>query len=209
MRRSVALPIGIVVAFLILVLALTQALLPVLAASRIEHRLTKGGGSAHVSVHAFPALRLLFHHGDSIRVTGSGLNVPLGTGKAHVLKNLDGFHSARIQLTDVTAGPFHTNVFTLDKPSGSSTYELVLRASFTPARLASYFGSAFGGSLGGLLGGLAGGFAAGTQPVPVAVDAQLVSEGGNPRVVSGAGTVAGIPMGPVLEAVTAAVIARM
>jgi hypothetical protein len=209
MRRSVALPIGVVVAFLIVVLALTQLLLPVLAASRIQHRLTKGGGTAHVSVHAFPALRLLFRHGDSIRVTGSGLNVQLGTGKQHVLKNLDGFHSAHIDLRNVTAGPFHTSSFTLDKSSGSSIYELGVRASFTPAALASYLGSSVGGGLGGLLGGLAGGLAAGSEPVPVAVQAQLVSDGGNPRVVSGAGTVAGIPMGPVLEAVAAAVIARL
>jgi hypothetical protein len=209
MRRSVALPIGIVVAFLIVALALTQLLLPVLAASRIQRRLTKGGGSAHVSVHAFPALRLLFHEGDSIRVSGSGLRVQLGTGKQHVLKNLDGFGSAQIHLRDVAAGPFHTRLFTLDKAAGSSTYDLVVQASFSPARLASYFGSALGGSLGGLLGGLAGGLAAGSQPVPVAVQAQLVSEDGNPRVVGGVGTVAGIPMGPVLEAVTAAIIARL
>ncbi|HEX6461408.1 MAG TPA: hypothetical protein VF032_21005 [Thermoleophilaceae bacterium] len=188
---------------------MTQLLLPVLAASRIEHRLTKGGGTAHASVHAFPALRLLFHQGDSIRVTGSGLDVQLGTGRQHVLKNLDGFHSAHIDLRDVTAGPFHTQHFTLDKAGGSNTYYLGVQATFTPAALASYLGSSVGGGLGGLLGGLAGGLAAGSQPVPVSVRAHLVSESGNPRVVSGAGTVAGIPMGPVLEAVAAAVIAQL
>ena len=209
MRRSVALPIGITVAFLILLLLVTQLVLPPLAARHVERKLTKEGGTAHVSLHAFPALRLLFQHGDSIDVSGSGLTVELGTGRQHVLKRLDGFASAHIHLTDVTAGPFHTNRFTLDRHSGSKTYALGLNASFTPAALASYLGSSVGGGLGGLFGGFAGGLVGGTQPVPVVVHAQLASDGGNPRVVNGAGTVAGLPMGPVLEAVTAAVIAQL
>jgi hypothetical protein len=66
-----------------------------------------------------------------------------------------------------------------------------------------------GGGLGGLLGGIAGGLVAGNEPVPVAVNVQLASDSGTPRVISGAGTVAGVPMGPVLEAVVAAVVARL
>jgi hypothetical protein len=165
--------------------------------------------SAHVSLHAFPALRLVFHDGDSIDVTGRGLRVQLGTGRQKVLQNLDGFGSAHIQLTDVTAGPFDTTSFTLDRESGSRIYSMDVRASFTPAALASYLGSSVGGGLGGLFGGLAGGFLGGTQPVPVVVRAQLESKGGNPRVVGGAGTVAGVPMGPVLDAVAAAIVARL
>jgi hypothetical protein len=210
MRRSVALPIGIVVAFLIAVLVATQLILPPVAARQIEHRLTKDGGSAHVSLHAFPALRLLFHDGDSIDVSGSGLSVQLGTGRQHVLQRLDGFGSAHIHLSDVTAGPFDTRSFTLDRDSGSRTYALGVSATFTPSAVAGYLGSSVGGGLGGLLGGLAGGLVpGGSQPVPVDLHAQLESNGGNPRVVSGAGSVAGLPMGPVLEAVAAAVIAQL
>jgi hypothetical protein len=208
MRRSVALPIGIVVAFLIVVLVVTQLVIPPLAARHIQHKLTQEGGTAHVSLHAFPALRLLFQHGDSIDVTGDGLRVQLGTGRQHVLNKLDNFGSAHIHLTNVAAGPFETNTFTLDRSGGSKTYDLGVSASFTPASLASYLGSSVGGGLGGLFGGLAGGLV-GTQPVPVEVHAQLESQSGNPRVVSGAGTVAGVPMGPVLEAVAAAVIAQL
>jgi hypothetical protein len=211
MRRSVTLPIGIVVAILILVLVVSQFVLPPIAARQIEHRLTKDGGSAHVSLSAFPALRLLFQHGDSITVTGENLTVPLGTGGSqHVLKKLDGFGSAHIRLTNVSSGPFHTDSFTLDKSGGDKAYDLAVRASFTPSALASYLGSTVGGGLGGLFGGIAGGLMpGGTQPVPVAVDVRLESNGGTPRVVSGAGTVAGVPMGPVLEAVVAAVVARL
>ncbi|HEY7632359.1 MAG TPA: hypothetical protein VH817_16760 [Thermoleophilaceae bacterium] len=209
MGRSLALPIGVVVAVVILILVVSQLVLPPLAARQIENRLTKDGGTAHASVHAFPALRLLFKSGDSINVTGNGLNVPLGTGQQKVLDHLDKFGSVHIHLTNVTSGPFETQRFNLDRDHGSSTYELGVRASFTPSALASYLGSAVGGGLGGLFGGLAGGFVGGTQPVPVRVTAQLESNNGNPRVVSGAGTVGGVPMGPVLEAVVAAVVARL
>jgi hypothetical protein len=208
MRRSVALPVGIAVSIVVLVLLVSQFVLPPLVARTIEKRLTKGGGSAHASVRAFPALRLLFRHGSSIDVTGTGLNVQLSTAQRHALKNLDGFGSVHIHLADVSAGPFHTQSFALDRNKDESTYTLGVRASFTPSALASYLGSNVGGGLGGLFGGLAGGLLGGSQPVPVAVRAVLRSDGGDPEVVSGAGSVAGVPMGPLLEAVTAAIIAR-
>src|SRR5262249_49895235 len=154
-------------------------------------RLTKDGGTAHASVHAFPALRLLFGHGDSINVTGDGLSVPLSGGNQKVLQHLDHFGSAHIHLTNVRSGPFETQSFTLNRDHGSPTYDLGVRASFTPSALAAYLGSAVGGGLGGLFGGLAGGFVGGSQPVPVSVNAQVESNDGNPRVLSGAGTVGG------------------
>ncbi len=210
MRRSVALPIGIAAAILIVLFVGSQLALPPIASSRIEQRLTKNGGSAHVSLHAFPALRLLFHDGDEIDIRGRDLRVELGTGRQKVFQNLDGFGAAHVHLTNVTAGPFMSRSFRLDRDHGSSTYALSLEASFTPSALASYLGSSVGGGLGGLLGGLAGGLApGGTQPVPVEVQAQLESDGGNPRVVSGAGSVAGVPLGPLVEALAAAVIARI
>lgn len=209
MRRSVALPIGLIAGVLILVLVISQFVLPPLAAREIENRLTKDGGTAHVSLHAFPALRLLFGHGDSISVTGDGLNVPLQSSDQKVLQHLDRFGSAHIHLTNVRSGPFDTESFRLDRSHGSSTYDLGVRASFTPSSLAAYLGSAVGGGLGGLFGGLAGGFVGGTQPVPVRVSAQVESNDGSPRVLSGAGTVGGVPMGPVLEAVVAAIVARL
>jgi len=209
MRRSVALPIGIAVAILVVILVGSQLAVPPIASSRIEQRLTQNGGTAKVSLHAFPALRLLFHEGDEIDVTGRGLRVELGTGKQKVFQNLDGFGAAHVHLTDVTAGPFESRSFSLDRDHGSDTYALSLQATFTPSALASYLGASVGGGLGGLLGGLAGGLAGGTEPVPVDVRAQLQSEGGNPRVVSGASSVAGVPLGSLVEAVAAAVIARI
>lgn len=210
MRRSVALPIGIAACLLIVLLGVSQLVLPGIAARRIEHRLTANGGSAHVSLNAFPALRLLFHEGDEIDVTGSGLRVPLGTGREKVFQNLDGFNAAHVHLRDVEAGPFTASSFTLDRGHGSDTYDLGVQASFTPSALAAYLASGVGGGLGGLLGGFAGGLLpGGTQPVPVSVQAQLQSNGGNPQLLSGAGSVAGVPVGPLVVAVAAAVVARL
>jgi len=41
------------------------------------------------------------------------------------------------------------------------------------------------------------------------VRARVESQDGTPVVQSGAGTVAGVPMGPLLEAVTTAIVARL
>jgi hypothetical protein len=136
--------------------------------------------------------------------------VDLGTGKQKVFQNLDGFGKVHIHLTDVTAGPFDTRSFALDRNKGSADYNLALQASVRPSDLATYLGSQAGGALGGLFGGIAGGLVpGGTQPVPVSVNATVQSRGGNPVVQSGGGTLAGVPVGPLLEALAVAVVARL
>ena len=205
MRRVILIVAAVVLALLVA----SQLLLPPIAASQIEHRLTKQGGHADVSVSAFPALRLLAHHGDRISITGDGLHVDLDTGRQKVFQNLDGFGQVHIRLTNVSAGPFVTQAFSLDRSTGTHTYALSLSGSFTPTEIASYLGSRVAGGLGGLFGGLAGGFMGGSQPVPVQVSAQVESNGGDPRVVSGAGSVAGVPMGPLLEVIVAGVVGRL
>jgi hypothetical protein len=197
---------GVVV---LVLLVASQLLLPRIAASQIEHRLTNDGGHAQASLSAFPALRLLFHHGSEIKVTGDGLRFDLGGQPMQVFQKLDGFTRVHVHLTNLTTGPFATQSFSLDRSGGSENYTLSVRASFTPSQLAGYLGSQVGGGLGGLFGGLAGGLVGGSTPVPVAVNAQLESRGGTPRVVSGAGTVAGIPMGPLLEVVAATIVAQL
>ena len=197
---------GVVV---LVLLVASQLLLPRIAASQVEHRLTKDGGHAKVSLSAFPALRLLFQHGSEINVTGDGLHFDLGGPRMQVFQKLDGFKRVHVHLTNVTAGPFATRSFALDRGAGSDNYTLVVRTSFTPSQLAGYLGSQVGGGLGGLFGGLAGGLVGGSTPVPVDVSAQLESRGGTAHVVSGAGTVAGIPMGPLLEVVAATIVAQL
>ncbi len=61
-----------------------------MAEHRIEDRLTDGGGTADVSLHAFPAARLLFGDGTKLSVTGSGLDLGLQQ-QSNVFDKLDGF----------------------------------------------------------------------------------------------------------------------
>ena len=53
-----------------------------MAEHRIEDRLTDGGGTADVSLDAFPAARLLFGDGTKLSVTGSGLDLDLAASRA-------------------------------------------------------------------------------------------------------------------------------
>lgn len=65
MRRIAAL---VVVVVAILILGVAQLVLPGIAAQRIRSRLTPYGTVRSVSVHAFPAIKLLWHHADSVRI---------------------------------------------------------------------------------------------------------------------------------------------
>ena len=51
--------------------------------------------------------------------------------------------------------------------------------------------------------------ALGDQPIPVALDVELESERGRVVIVSGGGTVAGYPTGPLAELITSAVVVRL
>ena len=63
----------LVVALALLALAAaSQLVIPPIAEHRIEDRLTDGGGTADVSLQAFPAARLLFGDGTRLSITGSG-----------------------------------------------------------------------------------------------------------------------------------------
>ena len=66
------------------------------------------------------------------------------------------------------------------------------------------------GELGGALGGLAGeALPFGGTPVPLSLDVRIASDDGRSRVVSGGGTVAGLPVDPIARALASAVVARL
>ena len=58
--------IASLVAVIVVALVATQLVLPPIISGKIEDRLTKDGGTAHASIHALPALRLLFSEGDKL-----------------------------------------------------------------------------------------------------------------------------------------------
>jgi hypothetical protein len=192
----------------LVVLGGSQLLIPPLAEHRIESRLTDGGGTAHVSVSGFPAVLLPFGDGGRISVSGSGLNLPAPEPGGGVFDKLDKFDRVDVSLTDFRAGPFAVSSFDLTRTDSSAPYHVIARGRAKPGDLASYGASRLGLPGGALLGFL-GNQALGGAPVPIAVNMDLTSEGGRVVAVSGGGTVAGFPTGPLAELITSAIVLRL
>lgn len=193
---------------LLAVLVASQLVIPPLVEHRIEGRLTDGGGGADVSVSAFPAARLLFGDGERISVTGSGLDLALTEPGGGVFDRLDGFDQVDVTLRDFHAGPFAVSSFELARDGGSAPYRLATRSETTATAIAGY-GADRLGVPGAPLLGLVTQNALGDGPIPVALDMALESEGGRVVVISGGGTVAGYPTGPLAELFTSAIVVRL
>ena len=193
-----------------LVLVVTQFALPPLLAGRVEDRLTARGGSASVDLEAVPAFRLLAHEGDKFELAGHGLVFPLDQEQS-VFDKLDGFDSVQVRLTDVKAGPFTVRRFELSRGDGEQDYKLTSSGQSTVAQVSSYLTSGLPPLLSSLLNGTTRGVTgrAADQPIPFAIDAELASDGGEPRLVRGSGKVAGIPTGPFAALLAQAVVARL
>jgi LmeA-like phospholipid-binding len=63
MRRLVALTVGVLV---VVVFGVAQLVLPGIAAQRLRDQLSRSGQVLEVQVHAFPAIKRLWHHADSV-----------------------------------------------------------------------------------------------------------------------------------------------
>jgi hypothetical protein len=203
MPRIVAVLLGAVVVLLVAV----QLALPPLAERRVEDRLERDGGSADVSLSAFPAVRLLFDDGDSLEVKGEGLGVDLERPKGE-LERIDGFDDVSIRITRFEAGPVQVRTFALSRKADEPAYQVAMDATTTPREVARYLGSEAGGALGGFLGDLASGSlpGGGNTEVPVELGAVVESRDGEVVTHEVIGSVAGIPAGPLLELVVEAVV---
>jgi hypothetical protein len=176
----------------------SQFVIPPVVEHRIERRLTDGGGSAEVSVSAFPAARLLFGDGGRISVTGSDLDLALAEPGGDVFDELDGFDRVDVALRGFHAGPFSVSSFELVRDGGSVPYRLDARGETTASAIAGYGADRLGIPGAPLLG-----------PIPVTLDMGLESDGGRVMVVSGGGTIDGYPTGPLAELITAAIVVRL
>jgi hypothetical protein len=209
MRRSVARTLLAAAVALVAVAAVVQIFLPAYLAERVERRLEKDGGTARVSLGAFPAPRLLFKDGDRVEIRGSGLRTELDA-RARPLGDLDGFDEVDVRMTDLHAGPFDAHSVELTRARAGEPYDLRIDASATARDLSSYAASRLGGPLGGLIGSIAGeALPFGGRPLPIEIDAKLESDDGRARVVSGGGSVAGLPTGPLAEAILGGVVAGL
>jgi hypothetical protein len=199
----------LVVALALLALAAaSQLVIPPIAEHRIENRLTDGGGSANASLAAFPAARLLFGDGKRISISGTGLDLDLEQ-RTDVFDKLDGFDRVDVNLTDFHAGPFAVASFALERPAPSAPYHLVSSSRTTPGDLAAYGAGQLGLPGGPLLQFFTDQALGGNRPVPIHVDMELRSDGGRVVVVSGGGTVAGYPTGPLAELITSTIAVRL
>ena len=205
-RKLLALALGIP-ALVILVGAIGQLVLPPLTAGRMEDRLTEGGGSATVSTEAFPAARLLFGDGDRIEVRGSGLDLELAE-ESDAFERLDEFDDVDVRLDSSRAGPLEVDSFELSR-SGSAPYRLASAARTTAQDLVGFGADRLDlpGSL--LLGYLGGRLPRANREIPIHLDMELRSEDGRVVVISGGGSVAGFPTGPLAQLLTEAIVVRL
>lgn len=200
--------IAIAILILTVIVVGAQLLVAGYGERRIADRLTEGGGRAEVRLSATPAVRLLVGDGDRIEVRGSGLSLDLESDDPEVLDHLDGFADVDIELSDFRAGPFAVMSFGLSRRDGGP-YELRSTSSTTPADLAAYGTGALGLPGGPLLGFFAERAPLGSREIPISVEMQMESDEGRIRVISGGGTVAGYPTGPLAQFITAAIVARL
>jgi hypothetical protein len=198
----------IVVLVLLAVIGIAQLVIPPIAEKRIEDRLTAAGGTADVSMSAFPAVRLLFGDGSRISVTGTGLDLTEEQESGEVFSNLDGYDRVSVELEDFRAGPFALGSFDLSRPGPAAPYHLVARGRTTPADLAAYGASSLG-LPGGPLLSYFGDQVLDAESIPIRLDMGLESDGGRIVVVSGTGTIAGVPTGPLAQLITSIVAVRL
>lgn len=189
---------------LLVLLGISQLVIPPIAEDRLADRLTASGGSADVSMSAFPAVRLLFGDASHISVTGSGLDLTSESTSGDVFSRLDGYDRVAVNLSNFTAGPFQLATFDLTRAAPDAPYHLVTRGRTTPADLASY-GASQAGLPGGRLLSYLGNQVLGQDSIPLRLDMDLESDGGRIVVTGGTGTIAGVPTGPLAELLTSVV----
>jgi hypothetical protein len=208
MQRIVILTAAAVIVLLALAI---QLALPPLIEREAEKQLTKHGGTATVELEAFPSIRLLRKEGDSLKIRATGLVTPPAnpTDKG-TLSDLDGFDTVDIQVVGMHVGPLTIARLTLNRDNAEQPYDARIQATTTGQALATFAGSTVGGGLGGFLGGLAGSAMPGAGvELPIDLDATLTSDEGAIHTRSVNGSVAGLPAGPFVEAITAALAGRL
>ena len=210
MKVAVAVVLGVLV-----VLGVSQLVIPGVVESRIEDQLeegvAEGQGEASVEVSAFPAVRLAWGSGDKLQVRGRGLRVDLAERADDPLGRINGFDEVDIDLEDMVAGPVRVQAFSLVRTERDTSYYLRMEAETTPLALAESVGGSLGGDIGSqiaqagaaLLGG-------GEIDVPIDVEAQVSrGDGGAVDVDAAEANVAGVPAGPFAETMVQAVLNRL
>ncbi len=200
---------GLTVAGIVVFLLVAgQILIPDIGERRVEDRLTEGGGTADVTLGAVPAARLLFSDGERFDVTARDLDLALDPDD-RVFDNLDGFTIVDVSIASSHAGPFELTSFELHR-DGDAPYRLTATGTTSPDELVDYGVDDLalpGGSIVDTALDLLG--IDTNVTVPIDLDMELTSDGGRIQVVSGGGTVGGIPAGPLAELLTSAIVVQL
>lgn len=190
-----------------LAFGLSQVIIPNKAESGVGDRLTKEGGTASVTITAFPAIRLLFNHGEELTVKARDVTIPINDLRGGSFKELDGFDHVLVRLTSSTVGPFTTDRMQLKRDSGEKLYDFTFRGSTSVTQLAELALGALPLQIRSLVETLTG--RPGREPIPIVLNAKLESNNGKINLVSGGGTVAGLPLGGLSLGIAGAVISRV
>jgi hypothetical protein len=202
--KPLAIAAGVVV-----LLTVVQVGLPIYLESRVEDRLTDDGGTAQVDLDAIPSPRLLLEDGDRLSVRGGGYRLPLVSPEERVFERIDGFDDVDVDVTSFRVGPFGVDRFRLTREGGRD-FNMHMDGSVEGRDLAAYAGGELAGELGELFGRIGSELVPGSrQAIPVSLDATLESRDGRPRVKEVDGSVAGVPAGPLAEALAAAIADRL
>ena len=118
MRRILIVSAGVAIVLLVL----SQLLLPPFLEGKVADRLSKDGGHADVTLKAFPALTLLAHSGREAKVRADGVTLDLTAGGDKPLHELDGFSKVDLEVTSATAGPFRVSRMVLTRGNRDEPY---------------------------------------------------------------------------------------
>jgi hypothetical protein len=201
---------GIVVAgTAVFLLVALQILLPSFGERAIESRLTEHGGSADVTLGSVPSVRLLFGDGERFEVNASQIDLELDPNE-HVLEQLDGFRTVDISIADSKAGPIDLQSFDLHRDD-SGPYELTAQGQTSASELVDYGVDGIDMPAAGSLTSMAMDLLGIDTDfiIPIDFDMQMTSEDGRLRVVSGGGTIGGVPTGSLAEMITNAIVVEL
>jgi hypothetical protein len=191
-------------------LVISQLALPSFLGDRIASRLTEDGGTAEVSMGAFPALRLLTGHGDKLFIKADGLSLGIGQ-RRNVFQQLDDFDAVTVSVTNSRAGPFRIETFFLDQlAERDNQYRVFVTLSTSATELGRYAGEQLGGSIGGMLAGLTASAMTGSgKRIPAHVRATIDATSDPPRALAAQADVGGLPAGPLAIVVTDALLGQL
>jgi hypothetical protein len=193
-------------AALVLLLVLSQLLLPGIGEGAIDDRLTENGGVADVSLSATPAARLLWGDGDRVQIDATGLDLEIDRASDPVVfDELDRFGDVEIVIADSTVGPLAVEQLVLSR-SGDEAYSLEATGTTSLADSAGEDLDVPGSEL---LGTLLGATGVGGSDLDVDLDMRLESDNGRVRVVQGEGEIAGFSTGPFAALIASAVVVEL